>query len=116
MAKTKKQIEVQTETKKILEQTKKNLVKFSQETLKLAKKAEKEVVRVSRIGKFHLDILGIKRKKEILCQQIGEKIVQMEALGKVDLPELKPDCSKVRSLDSQIKKIKTQAEKIKRKK
>ncbi|MEA3328895.1 MAG: hypothetical protein U9Q08_04110 [Candidatus Omnitrophota bacterium] len=116
MAKTKKQTTAQKEAKKILGYTKKNLLKFSKDTLKLAKKAEKEIVRVSKVGKLHLDILGLKRKKETLCQQIGEKIVEMDALGKVNLPEIKPTCTKIRGLDNQIKKTRTKAEDIKRKK
>jgi hypothetical protein len=115
MAKTKKQSEFQKETRKILEQTKKNLLKFSQDTLKLAKKAEKEVGRVSKIGRLHLDILGMRKKRENLCQEIGEKIIGLDSSGKIDLVDVKPLCVKVRGLDNRIKKKKAEVERVKRK-
>ena len=99
-----KELDIQKEIKKIWDQTKKNLLKLSQETVKLAKKGEKEIVRASKIGKLQLDILGIKRKREILCRQIGMKVVALDTKGKIDVSELKSFCNQVRGLDSQIKK------------
>ncbi len=99
-----KELEVQKEIKKIWDRTKKNLLKLGQETVKLAKKGEKEIVRASKIGRLQLDILGIKRKREILCRQIGAKVVVLDAEGKIDVGGLKALCNQVRGLDSQIKK------------
>ena len=113
MAKT-KEIDIQKEIKKIWDQTKKNLLKLSQETVNLVKRGEKEVVRASKIGKLQLDILGIKRKREILCRQIGMKVVALDTQDKIDVSELKPSCGQVRGLDSQIRKKEQEVAKIKK--
>ena len=109
-----KEVDVQKEIKKIWGDTKKNLLRLGQETVKLARKGEKEIIRASKIGKIQLDILGIKRRREILHQQIGAKVVALDKEGKIDIGGLKPLCKKVLELDLQIKKKTKEAAKIKR--
>ena len=110
------QKEIQEELKKFWEQTKINLAKLAKETRKLAQKGEKEVIRVSKVGKLHLDVLGLKKKRDNLAQQIGEKIIELDSENKIELTELKPLCDKVRTLDGQIQKKKATASRIKKSK
>jgi len=109
-----KEVDVQKEIKKIWGDTKKNLLRLGQETVKLAKKGEREIIRASRIGRIQLDILGIKRRREILHQQIGAKVVALDKEGKVDIGGLKPLCKKALELDRQIEKKTKEAAKIKK--
>jgi len=101
---------------KLWKQAKQSLSKLSQETIKLAKKGEKEIVRATKVGKIHLEILNLKRKKDTLYQQIGEKVVVLQRENKIDAPGLKTFCSKVDSLEGQIKSKKSAASKIKKSK
>jgi len=101
---------------KLWKQAKQSLSKLSQESIKLAKRGEKEIVRATKIGKIHLEILNLKRKKDGLCQQIGEKVVVLQRENKIDSPGLKTFCSKVDSLESQIKSKKAVASEIKKSK
>lgn len=109
-----KKIDVQKEIKKIWDEAKKNLLRIGQETVKLARKGEKEIIRASRIGKIQLDILGIKRRREILYQQIGAKVAALDKEGKIDINELKPLCKKALELGAQIEKKTKEAAKIKK--
>ena len=99
---------------RLWKQAKQSLLKLSQESIKLAKRGEKEIVRATKIGKIHLEILNLKRKKDSLYQQIGEKVVELQRENKIDAPGLKTFCSKVDSLEGQIKTKKATASKIKK--
>ena len=99
---------------RLWKQAKQSLSKLSQESIKLAKRGEKEIVRATKIGKIHLEILNLKRKKDSLYQQIGEKVVELQRENKIDAPGLKTFCSKVDSLEDQIKTKKAAASKIKK--
>ncbi len=104
------------EIEKLWKQAKKSLSKLSQETVKLAQKGEEEIVRASRLGKLHLEMLNLKRKKDSLCQQIGEKVVELQKENKINVGGLKTFCSKVDSLESQIRTKKSAVSKIKKSK
>jgi len=101
---------------RLWKQAKQSLSKLSQESIRLAKRGEKEIVRATKVGKIHLEILNLKRKKDSLYQQIGKKVVELQRENKIDTPGLKIFCSKVDSLESQIKTKKTAASKIKKSK
>ncbi len=101
---------------KLWKQAKQSLSKLSRETIKLAKRGEKEVVRATKIGKIHLEILNLKRKKDSLYQQIGEKAAELQRENKIDAPGLKAFCSKVDGLEGQIETKKAAASKIKKSK
>ncbi|HLF17355.1 MAG TPA: hypothetical protein VI749_00470 [Candidatus Omnitrophota bacterium] len=62
--------------KKEWEKTKKQLQKFSQEAVVLAKKGEEEVVKFSRKGKLHLDATAMSLKIERLYHDIGKEYVR----------------------------------------
>jgi len=111
MQKSKKKKE---KIEKLWKQAKQSLSRLSQESIKLAKRGEKEIVRATKIGKIHLEILNLKRKRDSLYQQIGEKVVVLQRENKIDAPGLKTFCSKVDSLESQIKSKKATVSKIKK--
>ena len=99
---------------KLWKQAKQSLSKLSQESIKLAKKGEKEIVRATKVGKIHLEILNLKRKKDTLYQEIGKKVIELQRENKIDAPGLKTFYTKVNSLESQIKTKKAAASKIKK--
>jgi len=101
---------------RLWKQAKQSLSKLSQESIRLAKRGEKEIVRATKIGKIHLEILNLKRKKDSLYQQIGKKVVELQRENKMDAPGLKIFCSKVDSLEGQIRTKKVAASKIKKSK
>jgi len=111
MQKSKKKKE---KIEKLWKQAKQSLSRLSQESIKLAKRGEKEIVRATKIGKIHLEILNLKRKRDSLYQQIGEKVIVLQRENKIDAPGLKTFCSKVDSLESQIKSKKATVSKIKK--
>ena len=113
MQKSKKKKE---KIEKLWKQAKQSLSRLSQESIKLAKRGEKEIVRATKVGKIHLEILNLKRKKDTLYQQIGEKVAVLQRENKIDAPGLKTFCSKVDSLESQIKSKKATVSKIKKSK
>jgi hypothetical protein len=55
---------------------KQQLLDFSQQAVQMAKKGEKEFVRLSRRGKIHLDATALRLKQEHLYHLIGQEYVR----------------------------------------
>lgn len=68
--------------KKEWEKAKVQLVKFSQEALQVAKKGEKGIVELSRVGKLHLDATALNLKREQLYYLIGKEYVGSQSSQK----------------------------------
>lgn len=62
--------------KKEWPEIKKQLVKLSNEALDFAKKGEKEIVRISKQGKLHVDATALTLKKEQLYHRIGKEYIK----------------------------------------
>ncbi len=64
---------------------KKQLTQLSNEALDLARKGEKEIVRLSRRGKLHVDATAIAVQKERLYYLIGKEYIKAKCPGELTL-------------------------------
>jgi len=89
---------------------KKELVRVSQEAMNLAKKGEKEIVKISKKGKLHVDVTALTVKKEQLFHLIGKEYVKGKC-PPAQTPKIKKLVSELNKLNREItglrKKIKT---------
>ncbi|MCK5215750.1 MAG: hypothetical protein KAR05_10410 [Candidatus Omnitrophica bacterium] len=76
---------------------KKQLMQYSKDALELAKKGEKELVRVSKKGKRHLDMTALNLKREHLYHLIGKEYVKAKCPG--------PQTPKINQLIQDLNKI-----------
>jgi len=95
------------EMQKAWADTSRNLRALGEETKKIAKKGERELVKVSKKGKIQMDIWGLNVKKERLVYQIGKKVVEQSKKGKMRTDVLRRMCQKVDVLDGRILNDKT---------
>ena len=86
--------------KKEWEKTRKQLTKFSQEAIEVAQKGEKELVRLSRVGKLHVDSAALGLKKERLFYLIGKEYVKANAPEK-PTPQLDKFLSELKKADKE---------------
>ena len=101
-----KKKDFQTDFKKFMEQAKEKFGEISREVGILAKKGEKEVVKVSKRGRLQFDIMGISMQKEKIYYDIGKKIVSLNAKKKLEMPEIELYLKKIRGLESSARKKK----------
>lgn len=102
---------------------KKELMRVSQEAVKLAKKGakkgEKELVKISKKGKLHLHVAKLNVKKEQLYHMIGKEYVKADcpATPTLKLKKFIDDLSKIdKQLLSLNKKIRAKSGSVKAKK
>jgi len=88
------------------EKVKKQLLDFSQEAKVLAKRGEKELVKISRQGKLHFDSTAATLKKEQLFYKIGKEYVSSQCPSQPNsrLSGLLKELDKVNSEISRVKK------------
>ena len=88
---------------------KKQLLDFSQQAVEMAKKGEKEFIRLSERGKLHINSTALTLKKEHLYHLIGQEYVKAKcpAAPTAKLKQLIEEIEKIekdrRTLDRQIK-------------
>lgn len=101
--------------KKELEKTKKQLLKFSQEAIDVAIKGEKELIKLSKQGKLHVDTTAIGLKKEKLYYLIGKEYVKAKA-PQTPNARLKGYLNDLKMLNRQQRSLKTKMKKSNNKK
>ncbi|MDP2653947.1 MAG: hypothetical protein Q8Q08_07950 [Candidatus Omnitrophota bacterium] len=79
-------------------EVKKQLMTFSREALRLAKKGEKELKTFSGRGKLHLDSATLNLKKEHLYHLIGREYIRARCPG-TQTPKLKALIAEFRKID-----------------
>ncbi len=95
-----------------LAEIKKKFSKFSKEAVVLAKKGEKEFVRLSKEGKLHVDSATVGIKKEHLLYLVGKEYVRLGCPGaksaklKKFMKELEDLKKKDLALKRTLKKVK----------
>ncbi|MDD3375552.1 MAG: hypothetical protein PHY73_07530 [Candidatus Omnitrophica bacterium] len=95
-----------------LEEIKKKFSIFSKEAMVLAKKGEKEFVRLSKEGKLHVDSATVGIKREHLLYLIGKEYVRLNCPGekseklKKFMKELEDLKKKDSALKRTLKKVK----------
>ncbi|MDP8212544.1 MAG: hypothetical protein P9X22_04535 [Candidatus Zapsychrus exili] len=83
---------------------KKHLVKFSKEAVKVAKKSEKEIFRLSKISKIQIDSTAAGLKKEQLYYLIGkEYIASKDPASSEKLKRLVEDLDKLTKKQASLK-------------
>ncbi|MFH1552486.1 MAG: hypothetical protein ABID83_02450 [Candidatus Omnitrophota bacterium] len=95
-----------TDMSKIFEKYGPMLKKFGDEVGEVAKKGEEGVIKMSKLAKIQLDILGVSLQKEKLYYELGKEVA-----GKI----LKDDfnLSGMEKYKKQLSKIKLEGEKMK---
>jgi len=81
---------------------KNELVRVGQEAMDLAKKGEKEFVKLTRKGRVQVDITALGLKKEHLYRLIGKEYAAANTPDK-STPKLKKLVEEVRKIDKDIK-------------
>ena len=89
---------------------KKQLVQFSEEAMKLAKKGEKELKVLSRKGKVHLDRAALNLKKEHLYFLIGQEYVKAKCPGS-KTPRLEKLIVRIHHVENDLRSLTRQLEK-----
>jgi hypothetical protein len=97
----KKQINFQKEWEK----TKSQLMKFSEQAVILAKKGEKEVVKLSRRGKLHIDSSAATLKKDRLFFLIGREYVKSKCPGEHSAA-MKKHLAELHKINAELRNIK----------
>ena len=77
-----------TDMNKMLEKYRPALEKFGDEMGKMAKKGEAGVVKMSKLVKIQLDMLGLTLQKEKLYYEIGKEVAEKLLKGDISLPGL----------------------------
>ena len=67
---------IQQDLRKSWPKTRKQLQEFGKEALVLAERSKKEIIRLSKEGKLHLDFTALDLKKEHLFYLIGKEYVK----------------------------------------
>lgn len=95
--------------KKEWEKTKKQLIQISRQATEVAKRGEKELIKISQTGKIHFDSTANTLKKEKLFYSIGKEYVGLKDPGAPSkkltnlLKELKDLEKKQTSLKNKLK-------------
>jgi len=95
-----KKKDIQRDFAKFLDQTKDGFRRFGKDLGALAKKSEKEIVKVSKAGKIQFDIMNLAMQKEKLYYDIGKKVASIKAKKKLDIPELASHWMRLRKIQS----------------
>ena len=86
---------------------KKQLMNFSQQAMRMAKKGEKEFMRLSQRGKFHLDSTALNLKKEHFYHLIGQEYIRAKCPAKPNA-KLQQLIDEVASIEKAQKTLKYQ--------
>jgi len=97
------------EIKKEWPKIKKQLIQYSKEALVLAKRGEKELIRISKKGKLHVDMTKLNLKREHLYHLIGKEYVKAKCPG----PQTPKINQLIQDLDKLEKEIKILKDSIK---
>jgi len=89
----------------------KRLEAISKETKDFVRRGEDELAKITRLGKAQFEILALSVKKEQLYRQIGKKVWQLAAGGKLTTKKLRSFC---RELSAINKKVKTRRRSVSR--
>jgi len=101
----KQEREFQKEVKKIWGTTQARLKVLGREAALLARKGEQQMARAARIGRIQIDVLSIKRKRDIVHQEIGRLIVELSRQKKDEidsLPGIRPRVARSAALARQL--------------
>ena len=110
MAKTKKI--AQEDLKKFFEKMKKNLHQLGKETGVWMKKGERELSRLSKIGKLELEVVNLNMKKEKLLKDIGKRVVESGLSEQINDSAIRNMSNKANAVMKESQKKKSEISKI----
>jgi hypothetical protein len=108
----KKQKDMHKEMMDVLSNMKDNMKKLGDETKIWAKRGEKELGRLSAMGKLEISIVGMQMKREKILRSIGERFVNTVSPDEIADSKLKALCKEFKALDSSSKKKKTEMKRV----
>ena len=91
------------EVKGILVKAKVGLKKMRKETAIFAKRSEKELAKIAKVGKIEMGILSLNIKKNRLYHELGKKVYLLYARGKLTTRNLKNLCNKIERIEKDLK-------------
>ncbi|MCK4261536.1 hypothetical protein KAU86_00850 [bacterium] len=77
-------------------------------------RAKEEVVKVSRMGKLKLDIVGLKRNREEKFRELGAKSYKLGVWRKIDQPSVKKLCQEIKKIEGDLKDKKSQVKALRK--
>ena len=83
--------------------TKRNLRKMGDDAGVFAKRGEKELSRIAKIGKAEINIVGLNIKKNQLYYELGKKVYGLNARGKLNTKTLKKLCDTIGRIEKDLK-------------
>ncbi|MBA7626475.1 hypothetical protein ES703_33925 [subsurface metagenome] len=100
---------------KILERTKKNLIKdleeakkrlaeFRKRTTALARRAKEEAGKTARISRLRLEIVPLVQKRDRKLKELGKKAYRLIKSGKISEKNLKSLSEEIKNLETKIRR------------
>ena len=108
-----------TDLNKVLEKYQPMLKKFGDEVGEAAKKGEEGLVKMSKLLKLQLDVMGLTVQKERLYHELGKEVAKRLAKGATDIAGLdkyKKRLEKIMAEGEKAKKTISRVKKIRKKK
>ena len=104
------------EVKALLKKTQGTFKRMGEDTAVFAKRGEKELSRLAKIGKAEMDILNLTIRKNQLFYRIGQKVYNLDSKGKLTTKNLKKLCQEIGNVEKNVKsKKRSMAKYLKRK-
>ena len=72
-----------------------------------------EAEKAARIGRLKTEISGLAEEKKKLCQEIGERVVEVYASGGSSNPDFTAEWERIKALDAEITERESQIEETK---
>lgn len=94
---------IKNEVKGLLEKTRRGLKRMGKETSVFAKRSEKELSKLAKVGRAEVDILSLNIKKNQLYHQIGKQVYQLNTQGKLTTRNLKKLCCRISEIEKDLK-------------
>lgn len=101
---------------KVLEKYRPMLKKFGDEVSVAAKKGEENVVKMSKMLKIQLDMMGVSLQKEKLYHDLGKEVAQKLIKGEIDIPGLSRYKDMLKKFNADNMKMKKDLTKVSRSK
>lgn len=87
-----------------LEEVKKGLAEFRKRTTALAKRAKEEAEKTARISRLRLEVLPLVQKRDRKLKELGKKSYYLVKSGKISGKGLKSLSEEIRDLETKIRR------------
>ncbi len=97
-----------------LEEAKKRLAEFRKRTTALAKKVRKEAEKTARISRLRLEIVPLAQRRDRKLKELGKKTYHLIKSGKISEKGLRFLSEEIRNLESKIRRKEKEIKKVRR--